>query len=258
MKNKIKISIITVCLNSEKTIESTIQSVVNQTCDNIEYIIIDGVSKDNTLNIIQKYSNKISLVISEKDRGIYDAMNKGIKNSSGEIIYFLNSGDYFFDKTIVEKVMNKFDENIDLIYGDIIRYKCNGNKKYISYKFSNVFDFLMNGICHQAIFSRRRVFLHNSLFNTHYPKYADYDWLLNLIVNYNIDMGYVEFPISFYLEGGFSSSKGRCEHISVLLKHVKPKYFLQKAIIHPISGIKFLIRFCLLLRYCIFEKIKNS
>ena len=93
-----KISIITVCLNSDKTIEKTINSVVSQDYDNIEYIIIDGGSNDNTLNIINKYKNHIKTIVSEKDNGIYDGINKGIKKASGEIISLIHANDIFVDK----------------------------------------------------------------------------------------------------------------------------------------------------------------
>ena len=89
-----KISIVTVCLNSENTIEKTIQSVIGQSYSNIEYIIIDGGSKDNTLNIINKYKYRVSVIISEKDMGIYDAFNKGLKIYNGDLIGFVNSDDY--------------------------------------------------------------------------------------------------------------------------------------------------------------------
>ncbi|MPW86995.1 glycosyltransferase, partial [Moraxella catarrhalis] len=91
----LKVSVITACFNSEKTIEDTILSVLHQTYKNIEYIIIDGASTDSTLEIIQKYRDQIACVMSEKDKGIYDAMNKGIKRSSGDIIALLNSDDFY-------------------------------------------------------------------------------------------------------------------------------------------------------------------
>ncbi|PDW70499.1 glycosyl transferase [Helicobacter pylori] len=97
----LKVSVITACFNSEKTIEDAILSVLNQTYKNIEYIIIDGASADRTLEIIQKYRDQIACVVSEKDKGIYDAMNKGIKRSSGDIIALLNSDDFYKDEFVI-------------------------------------------------------------------------------------------------------------------------------------------------------------
>ena len=102
-----KISVITVCYNSEKTIEKTIQSVINQNFKNIEYIIIDGGSTDNTKKLINKYRNNISIIKSESDKGIYDALNKGIALSSGEIISILHSNDMFYNEETLTKV-NKY------------------------------------------------------------------------------------------------------------------------------------------------------
>ena len=104
----LKISIITVCLNSENYIEKTILSVLAQSYTNIEYIVIDGNSSDNTYNIINKYRTEIDITISEKDAGIYDAMNKGITLSTGDIIYFLNSGDLLYNNTTIEQIANIF------------------------------------------------------------------------------------------------------------------------------------------------------
>ena len=122
---KFKISIITVCLNSEKTIERAIQSVLNQNYDkkNIQHIIIDGKSKDNTIKIIKKYQKKIYYWESEKDGGIYNAMNKGIKKSSGDIIGILNSDDFYYKNTfqIVNNYFNKF--NLDYLFGSVDHLK---------------------------------------------------------------------------------------------------------------------------------------
>ena len=93
-----KISLITVCKNSKDSIERTIQSVLSQTYKNIEYIIIDGASSDGTLSIINNYKNKVSLIISENDNGVYDAMNKGLKHANGDIIGFINADDFFANK----------------------------------------------------------------------------------------------------------------------------------------------------------------
>lgn len=116
-----KISIITVCYNSEKTIEDTIKSVVSQSYPNIEYIIIDGVSTDNTLEIVNKYQEKISKIISEKDNGLYDAINKGINIASGEIIAILNSDDLYQDNKVIEEVVELFrKDNLETCYGDLV------------------------------------------------------------------------------------------------------------------------------------------
>ena len=106
-----KVSIITTCLNSEKTIKKTILSVLSQDYSNVEYIIIDGGSKDDTMNKIKKYADKIKVIISEKDDGMYYAMNKGISLSSGELIGILNSDDVFFHKNVISNVVQSIKRN---------------------------------------------------------------------------------------------------------------------------------------------------
>ena len=113
------VSIITVCYNSASSIEYTIQSVISQKSQNIEYIIVDGGSNDQTLSIIDKYSSQIDVLISEKDKGIYDAINKGIKHASGDIVGFLHSDDIFKESNIIKKICDSFKADIDLVYGDI-------------------------------------------------------------------------------------------------------------------------------------------
>lgn len=115
-----KISIITPTFNSERTVEDTIKSVLNQTYPDIEYIIIDGGSTDGTLDIIEKYKDKIAKIISEQDRGIYDAMNKGIKLATGDIVGILNSDDFYASSDIIEMVADEFREkNADCVWGDL-------------------------------------------------------------------------------------------------------------------------------------------
>jgi glycosyltransferase involved in cell wall biosynthesis len=124
MKDYIKFSIITVCKNSEKTIEKTIKSVIEQTYKNIEYIIIDGKSTDNTAGIIKKYINKISHYINEEDNGIYDAMNKGVNLAKGDYISFLNADDRLFDELSIERVCKQIKNDnskaIDVFYGAVL------------------------------------------------------------------------------------------------------------------------------------------
>ena len=116
-----KISVITVCRNSEETIERTLQSVACQTCKDFEYIVVDGVSTDSTLEIIDKYKSHISKFISEPDKGIYDAMNKGAKMAEGEYIVFLNADDVFIHENVLSLVAEKMkDKKADLFYGDLV------------------------------------------------------------------------------------------------------------------------------------------
>ena len=128
-----KISIITVCYNSGKTIEDTFKSVQSQSYKDIEYIVIDGGSKDNTLELINQYKEIIDYSVSEKDNGLYDAMNKGIEKATGDVIGFLNSDDLFCDDMAVEKVMNVFNENskIDSVYADIYYVDQNNTDKIV-------------------------------------------------------------------------------------------------------------------------------
>jgi len=120
-----KVSIVTICKNAEDSIEGTIKSVISQTYKNIEYLIIDGKSTDMTVNIINQYQERLAYFISEEDNGVYEAMNKGILKSTGDIIFFLNSGDYFHENTIIEKVVKEFDSDPDLMffYGDVLLSK---------------------------------------------------------------------------------------------------------------------------------------
>lgn len=179
------ISIITVVYNGEKYLEETIQSVLNQTYENIEYIIIDGGSSDGTVDIIKKFADSIDYWISEKDSGIYDAMNKGIKVSSGEIIGIVNADDYLFKNTIEEVLKSIEKTNSDFTYGnlDIIDLEGNFLSKTsslgidsIKYKLFNQMPFL-----HPTMFIKRKVYEKIGLYNLEYKLSADYDFVLRLI-----------------------------------------------------------------------------
>jgi glycosyltransferase involved in cell wall biosynthesis len=110
-----KVSIITVCFNSEKTIEDTLKSVTSQTYPDIEYIVVDGLSKDGTNEIVQRYSDIVSVHVSEKDNGLYDAMNKGIQLATGDVIGILNSDDIFFNEIIIQEVVDNI-QNIETLF----------------------------------------------------------------------------------------------------------------------------------------------
>ncbi|WP_348653120.1 glycosyltransferase family 2 protein, partial [uncultured Sulfurimonas sp.] len=122
--SKMKISIITVVWNNKETIKDAIDSVLSQTYENIEYIIVDGASTDGTVDIVQSYGDKISKFISEKDKGLYDAMNKGIGLATGDIVGILNSDDFYIDEFVIEKVVKEFEDmKCDSVFADLVFVK---------------------------------------------------------------------------------------------------------------------------------------
>lgn len=168
----LKITIVTVCYNAEKDIEQTLKSVVNQTYKNIEYIIVDGFSTDKTMDIIKKYKNHISCIVSEPDNGIYDAMNKGARIATGDYIQFLNAGDIIYNNNVFENIFgNGIDSNVDVIYGDIIYHMCFGDFYKIPAPIET-FNYTFP-IAHPASFVKRIIFK-NICFDTKYKIAADF------------------------------------------------------------------------------------
>lgn len=204
-----KVSIITVCYNSGKTISETIQSVINQTYQDIEYIIVDGGSKDNTKSIIKSFKSRIDHFISEPDNGMYDAINKGISLACGDVVGLLHSDDVFADPDVINGIVSRFnDGSPDIIWGDvvfinskniIIRYYC-GEK--ITPKSFNI------GIMppHPSVFIKRSCYDMFGNFNTTYAIAADYDLLLRFIVLNKLKYGYIKKIITRMKTGGSSNN----------------------------------------------------
>ena len=176
-----KVTVVTAVLNDAGHIEQTILSVISQTDIEIEYIIVDGGSKDGTLELIGKYKDKISLLISESDRGVYDAMNKGIKHSSGDFVYFLNSGDVLLNPSILSKI--KFEDvNVrnTIIYGNVV--VAYGNIEALEKPrpfFNSKMKFKGIGICHQSMFFPGEL-IRNEKYDLSYKIAADYDLVYRL------------------------------------------------------------------------------
>ena len=201
-QDKPLVSIITVCLNSEKTIEQTIQSVINQTYPNIEYIIIDGKSTDRTLEIIDKYRDKISIFVSERDEGLYYAMNKGLKLATGELIGIINSDDWY-EPEAVENIVNTFieDRTAQIFYGNIKSYD---KDKFIRIRYPPSLKVLHTGmaISHPSVFIKSEVYK-RYMFNTKYKIGADYDLMLKLYSK-KYEFRYVNKIIANYRIGGYN------------------------------------------------------
>jgi len=192
-----KISIITVSYNSENFIESCINSLLSQTYKNIEYIIIDGSSKDNTLNIIKKYSDQVSVIVSEPDQGIYDAMNKGIKIAKGDIIGFLHSDDLYANNEILSKVQKIFnmDKTLEACYADLIYVKRFDISKVVRYFKSDRFieGFFQKGWCppHPTFFVRRSVYNLYGIFDLNYQFASDIDLMMRFLEIHKINVKHV-------------------------------------------------------------------
>lgn len=187
------ISIVTVCFNSEKEIENTIHSVINQTYPNIEYIIIDGGSTDSTVEIIKKYINRISLFISEPDKGIYDAMNKGVENATGDWINFMNSGDEFVNNEVLFNVfVNKeYPTDIAVVYGNTILKTPFGYYHYNCMPKDGEMP-----ITHQSAFTRSSL-MKKYKFDLTYKIIADANLFRILRLN-NYTLKHIEQTISIY------------------------------------------------------------
>ena len=204
-----KISIITVCFNSEKTIRDTIESVLSQDYTEIEYIIVDGLSKDKTLDIVAEYNN-ISKIISEPDKGIYDALNKGLALAEGEVIAFLHSDDLYFDNNVISKVVEIFsDDSIDVVYGDVYFFSGSNvtkvRRRYRSDKLSASNLAWGKMPAHPAIFIRRRIYEEIGYFETDFNIAADYEFLCRLVHYANLKSVYLSSVLVRMRLGGAST-----------------------------------------------------
>ncbi len=202
------ISIITITYNAEKYIERTIQSVISQTYLDIEYLIIDGNSKDNTLAIVEKYKDKISKIVSEKDKGIYDAMNKGLRLAKNEYLLFMNAGDEIYAKDTLEKLFEK-QKNADIYYGealflDLERNSLGNRSEATPLKLPQKLTWksLQMGlmVCHQAIIVKKEI---TEEYDLSHPFSADIDWIIKALKKAKTIVN-AENIVAIYLQGGFS------------------------------------------------------
>jgi len=178
-----KISIITVTKNSENFLEECILSLEKQSYKNYEHIIIDGCSTDNTINIIKKYKNKLAYWVSEKDEGLYDAMNKGIKRCSGDIIGILNSDDFYYPEAL--KIVNEYfnsNKELDFLFGSVEKYKLlhGYNPKKIKWSFG---FYTSHSV---GFFIKKKSQLKVGLYNLKYKYSSDYDLFYRMIVNFKL------------------------------------------------------------------------
>lgn len=211
------ISIITATFNSAKTLKDTIQSVLRQTNKDFEYLIIDGGSTDETIDIVKSYESEFSgrlKWVSEKDQGIYDAMNKGIKMASGDVVGILNSDDYFTSDDILQTVDNAFKSHeIDAIYGDIHFIRDGNPQKCVRYYSSRMFRpfWLRFGFmpAHPSFYCKREVFEKAGLYSLDYKIGADYEMMVRLFKRLKIKTLYVNKDFVTMRTGGASNTNVR-------------------------------------------------
>ena len=209
--NKPKISIITVVWNNATTIKDAIDSVLGQTYENIEYIIVDGASTDGTVEIVKSYGDKISNFVSEKDNGLYDAMNKGIALATGDIVGILNSDDFYIDNKVIEKVVKEFEEKqVDSVYADLVFVKPDNLDKVVRYYDSGrckpeKFQYALYP-AHPTFFVKKLVYDKYGVFKTDYKIGADFDIMARFLYTNKISYSYIKEPIIKMRVGGVSTS----------------------------------------------------
>lgn len=211
-----KVSIVTVTYNSEKTLKYTIESVYNQTYDNIEYILIDGESKDTTVDIIKSYENKFNNKgieykwVSEKDNGIYDAINKGIKMATGDIVGILNSDDYYYDNNVGKEISEAFkDINLDCIYGNL-EYIDSVSEKVTRRWKSKQFE---TGLfqkswtpAHPTFYCKRELYNKYGLYRTDFQIAADVELMYRFLEKNAVSSKYIDRYFVVMRQGGVSSN----------------------------------------------------
>ena len=206
--SNIKVSIITVVRNGEKTIKDTIESVLSQTYSDIEYILIDGCSTDKTVEIINGYEKQISKFISEPDEGIYDGLNKGVSLATGDVIAFLHSDDVYANETVISDIVNCFDNNTQGVYGDLVYTdKVDVNKVFRYWKSCDFSPSLLSKGWmppHPTLFLRREVYQKYGAFDISFKIAGDYDFMLRILKD-NIAVKYLPQVIYKMRLGGESN-----------------------------------------------------
>jgi len=196
------LSVVTIVYNNVSDIERTMLSVLGQTYARIEYIVVDGLSDDGTLDIIKKYKNRIATFISEKDEGIYDAMNKGIRLAKGQWVYFLGSDDYLYDPRVLVSFREDLAGNdLDLVYGNVLLDK---TRQVYDGAFS-LEKLLRQNISHQAEFFRKDLFQRIGAFNIRYKAFADWDVNIRCFTDPSVRVGYRDRLVAMFSQGGVSA-----------------------------------------------------
>lgn len=237
------ISLITVCYNAAPLIHHTLQSAVTQRYKNIELVIVDGGSKDETVAEARKFDQYIGTLISEPDQGIYDAMNKGIKAAKGEWVYFLNAGDSFYDDRVLEDLFaGRSLEGVDLIYARIQTVNEPTGINYIAGEPVQFSDFFKRyPICHQATFTRKSTFGKIGFYDTQYRLAADTEWFARFFKTCPEKALFIDRVIAFYDIQGATYHKrlqGYREYIHFGNRHFPSQVAFKNRLFYPLIWLK--------------------
>ncbi len=221
-----KISVVTVCFNAQDKIETTINSVLSQTYNNIEYIVIDGGSTDSTPGIIDKYREKIAIFLSEKDNGIYDGMNKAINRASGDFLIFMNAGDSFYYPESLEQAVKAIgNSKAGIFYGDINVIELNGAGWTKTFRNTDKITLVSNCLCHQAVLYRKEVFDKIGSYDRNYTICADHELNLRALIKHKIRAKYVPVVICNFAMGGYSTNRDNIKNTSRQVHKISQKYY---------------------------------
>jgi len=211
LSGKPLLSVITVVFNGATTLKDTIESVIKQSYENIEYIVVDGGSTDATIDILRNYDNAIDYWISEKDKGIYDAMNKGVSLSSGEYVGMLNSDDMFSDDNVLQNIVDRFNqEKVDAVFSCLnIVDKNNLNKVLRKYRVAKLNSALLRiGVMppHPTFYCKKSCYEKAGLYKTNYKIAADFEMLVRLLIKHKISWSFIDKVTVNMRSGGLSNS----------------------------------------------------
>jgi glycosyltransferase involved in cell wall biosynthesis len=209
LNTNIKVSVITVSLNAALQLPKTIRSVLDQTYQQVEYIIIDGASKDNTVELVSSFGPCIDKFISEPDKGLYDAMNKGINAATGDLVIFLNAGDYFVTRDVLDFTLSKMNlKDADLFFGRIVWNDPRTKDIVLSdHSWCNfTWDLKASNFPHPATLYKKELFEKIGLFNLDFPIAADYEWNVRALVSQRTKFQYINIIVTVFFSDGLSNS----------------------------------------------------
>ena len=220
-----KLTVLTINYNNKEGLTKTFESVRSQTWKDFEFIVIDGGSTDGGKELIEQ-NDQVNYWVSEKDSGVYNAMNKGIKKANGDYIIFMNSGDFFYDEFVLEKIKDQFDSNIDILYGDSVFFNDKGYRKVIKAPEKLTFGFFYDGgLNHQAVFIKRSLFSDYFYYNEDYKICADWEFFILIVCLYNVSFRYLKEIICYY---DFSGISAKVENLPIYIQEREQtlnKYF---------------------------------